>query len=152
MPTKPITFCLFFILRSTPIPSPSLTTPSPTRSQKSRVNLGSTFAHFLWQDEKHSGSKDEAGQIDDKAADEDNASQSTRGGWQRPKGGFGRVVCVNVREQYKYNITLYNLIIRKCRVFVTCVCMYCYCYYVLITFYYKVRFQKKKKLVKFVIN
>ena len=133
MPTKPITFCLFFIFGSTPIPSPSLTTPSPTCSQKTQINLGSTFAHFLWQDEKHSGSKDEAGQIDDKAADEDNASQSTRGGWQRPKGGFGRVVCVNVREQ------LYA-------------CMYCYCYYVIITFYYKVRFQKKKKLVKFVIN
>nr|POF00547.1 hypothetical protein CFP56_56324 [Quercus suber] len=47
MPTKPTTFCLFFIFGSTPIPLPSLTTPSPTRSRKTRINLGSTFAHFF---------------------------------------------------------------------------------------------------------
>ena len=30
-------------------------------------------------------------------------------------------MCVNVCVYYKYNITLYNLIIRKYREFVTCV-------------------------------
>ena len=52
-------------------------------------------------------------------------------------------VCKCVRVWYKYNITLYNLIIRKYKTFVTFVCMYCYCYYVIITYYYKVRFMKK---------
>ena len=32
-------------------------------------------------------------------------------------------VCECVRLLYKYNITLYNLIIKKNRVFVTCVCI-----------------------------
>ena len=48
--------------------------------------------------------------------------------------------------QYKYNITLYNLITKKYRGFVTCV----YCYHVIITFCYKTSDSKKKKIVKLV--
>ena len=48
--------------------------------------------------------------------------------------------------RYKYNITLYNLIIKKYRGFVTCV----YCYHVIITFCYKTSDSKKKKIVKLV--
>ena len=49
---------------------------------------------------------------------------------------------------YKYNITLYNLIIKKNSV--CYMCMYCYYYYVIITFYYyknrkSLRTQAKKK-------
>ena len=46
---------------------------------------------------------------------------------------------------YKYNITLYNLITKKYKGFVTCV----YCYYVIIIFCYKTSDSKKK--VKLVI-
>ena len=48
--------------------------------------------------------------------------------------------------RYKYNITLYNLITKKYRGFVTCV----YCYHVIITFCYKTSDSKKKKIVKLV--
>ena len=43
--------------------------------------------------------------------------------------------------RYKYNITLYNLITKKYRGFVTCV----YCYHIIITFCYKTSDSKKKK-------
>ena len=43
------------------------------------------------------------------------------------------VICMNVCVQYKYNIILYNLIIKKCREFVKCVD----CYYDIINFFYK---------------
>ena len=49
--------------------------------------------------------------------------------------------------RYKYNITLYNLIIKKYRGFVTCV----YCYHVIITFCYKTSDSRKKKIVKLMI-
>ena len=48
--------------------------------------------------------------------------------------------------RYKYNITLYNLITKKYRGFVTCV----YCYHIIITFCYKTSDSKKKKKVKLV--
>ena len=41
---------------------------------------------------------------------------------------------------YKYNITLYNLITKKCIGFITCV----YCTHVIITFCYKTSDSKKK--------
>ena len=43
--------------------------------------------------------------------------------------------------RYKYNITLYNLITKKYRGFVTWV----YCYYVIIIFCYKTSDSKKEK-------
>ena len=49
-------------------------------------------------------------------------------------------LCGCLYVQYKYNITLYNLIIKKYRGFVTCV----YCYHVIITFCYKTSDSKKK--------
>ena len=48
---------------------------------------------------------------------------------------------------YKYNITLYDLITKKYKGFVTCV----YCYHVIITFCYKTSDPRKKKTVKLVI-
>ena len=47
---------------------------------------------------------------------------------------------------YKYNITLYNLITKKYRGFVTCV----YYYHVIINFCYKTS-DSKKKIVKLMI-
>ena len=47
---------------------------------------------------------------------------------------------------YKYNITLYNLISKKCKGFVTCL----YYYHVIIIFCYKIG-DSKKKIVKIVI-
>ena len=47
---------------------------------------------------------------------------------------------------YKYNTTLYDLITKKYKAFVTCV----YCYHVIITFYCKNN-DSKKKIVKLVI-
>ena len=45
-------------------------------------------------------------------------------------------MCGCLGVQYKYNITLYNLIIKKQRGFIM---MCVYCYHVIITFCYKVR-------------
>ena len=60
------------------------------------------------------------------------------------------VICVNCEvcelwhvwmyTWYKYNITLYDLITKKYKAFVTCV----YCYHVIITFYCKNNDSKKK--------
>ena len=49
------------------------------------------------------------------------------------------LICMNVCVWYKYNITLYNLIIRKYYY------MYLHCYHVIITVCYKVSNSKKKK-------
>ena len=64
------------------------------------------------------------------------------------------VICVNydvcgyLYVQYEYNITLYNLIIRKYRgFFYMCV----YCYHIIIIFCYKVNKIQGKKFVKLVI-
>ena len=64
------------------------------------------------------------------------------------------VICVNYNVcgclcvQYKYNINLYNLIIRK----IEMVCFMCvYCYHVIITFCYKVSKIQEKKNIKLVI-
>ena len=48
---------------------------------------------------------------------------------------------------YKYNITLYDLITKKYKGFVTCV----YCYHVIITFCYKTSDLEKRKKVKLAI-
>ena len=56
------------------------------------------------------------------------------------------VICVYVCVYY--NITLYNLIIRKFKEFVTCV-MCAYCYHFVITFCYKVSDKKNSKVSDF---
>ena len=58
-------------------------------------------------------------------------------------------VCEGVHVWYKYTITLYNLITKKFKGFVTCV----YYYDVIITFCYKTSDsrKRKKKIVKLVI-
>ena len=56
------------------------------------------------------------------------------------------VICVNVCLQYKYNIILYNLIIKKCREFVKHVDFY----HDIINFCYKAS-DSRKKIVKLVI-
>ena len=63
------------------------------------------------------------------------------------------IVCIVLLFVYMcvyYNITLYNLIIRKFKEFVTCV-MCAYCYHFVITFCYKVSDKKIVKLVIFLV-
>ena len=60
---------------------------------------------------------------------------------------YYNVICVNVCVQYKYNIILYNLIIKKYGEFVKCVD----CYHDIKNFCYKNSDSRKKKIVKLVI-